>query len=432
MKTPNYRRQRRKSGPDYAFVELDGRRVHLGHFDDPTSRQNYDRILAEWLANGRRLPVDPRELTIVELVDAYMGHVRRKYRRPTGEPTSTVHVAKMALRPLLQLYETAPAAEFGPRQLKAVRAHMDDQGSYTRGTINKSVGLIRAMFKWAASEEMLDASIHQRLKTVDALAANESKAREPQPVQAVEWDRIAATLPFVGPEVATVVKLQWLTGARAGELLVMRPVDIDTLGRQESGTHFWIYCPAQHKNSHRGQVRSIPLNPEAQEILRPLLANCPSVESAVFSPLRAEQARRDRAHAERTTPLSCGNRPGSNRTPRPRRSPGEFYTTDAYRRHIHRACDRAFPVPDEIRDDPEKVEAWEKQHRWNPHQIRHAVARDVSRTTDRDNTRALLGHSDPRMTEHYAPLDLTQAMAVAADRALPADPDLDEPRQAAG
>ena len=39
--TPTYRRLRRRTGRDLAFVEVDGRRRYLGPYDDPESRERY-------------------------------------------------------------------------------------------------------------------------------------------------------------------------------------------------------------------------------------------------------------------------------------------------------------------------------------------------------------------------------------------------------
>ena len=63
-------------------------------------------------------------------------------------------------------------------------------------------------------------------------------------------------------------------------------------------------------------------------------------ESYCFRPCDSEAKRLAAANAARVTPLSCGNRPGSNRKRRPKRSPGDRYEVDSYRRAIHRACDR--------------------------------------------------------------------------------------------
>ncbi len=48
---PKYRRHR-ASG--HAFVELNGHRHYLGPFGTKASKQEYDRLLSESLATGRR------------------------------------------------------------------------------------------------------------------------------------------------------------------------------------------------------------------------------------------------------------------------------------------------------------------------------------------------------------------------------------------
>jgi len=53
IKLPKYRQQKRK-GRNLAFVELNGHRHYLGPYESPESKQAYQRLLAEWLANGKR------------------------------------------------------------------------------------------------------------------------------------------------------------------------------------------------------------------------------------------------------------------------------------------------------------------------------------------------------------------------------------------
>ena len=48
---PSYRLHK-QSGQ--ALVTLNGRDVLLGKHDSPDSRQEYNRVIAEWLANGRQ------------------------------------------------------------------------------------------------------------------------------------------------------------------------------------------------------------------------------------------------------------------------------------------------------------------------------------------------------------------------------------------
>src|ERR1700730_5858206 len=61
-KTPSYRLHR----PTYlAVVTLDGRAFSLGRHGTPESKAEFDRLIAEWLTNGRRLPtVESTRVTI--------------------------------------------------------------------------------------------------------------------------------------------------------------------------------------------------------------------------------------------------------------------------------------------------------------------------------------------------------------------------------
>lgn len=70
------------------FVEIDGKRIYLGRFDLPETQQKYHALIAEWLANGRKLPVPPEEVTVVEVVAAFWIHAKTYYRHADGTATS--------------------------------------------------------------------------------------------------------------------------------------------------------------------------------------------------------------------------------------------------------------------------------------------------------------------------------------------------------
>jgi hypothetical protein len=73
---PPLRRQKEKGRADRAFVVLDGKRIACGRWGSDEAQQRYDRLISEWLASGRRLPVD-----------RYWDHVQRYYVKPDGTPT---------------------------------------------------------------------------------------------------------------------------------------------------------------------------------------------------------------------------------------------------------------------------------------------------------------------------------------------------------
>src|SRR5690606_11807528 len=101
-----------------AIVRLCGRDIYLGPHGTRLSRDNYDRVVSEWLAAGRRLPaIDAsHDLSIAELVNAF-----RKSDEIVDSQQQHYHQV-MAL--LVRLYGRTPAAEFGPLALRAIRENL--------------------------------------------------------------------------------------------------------------------------------------------------------------------------------------------------------------------------------------------------------------------------------------------------------------------
>jgi hypothetical protein len=77
---PSYRKHR-PSGQ--SVVTLDGQDFYLGPWRSKASRQEYDRLIGEWLANGRRLPRSAgngaADLSIEELTDRFWAHAQTYY-----------------------------------------------------------------------------------------------------------------------------------------------------------------------------------------------------------------------------------------------------------------------------------------------------------------------------------------------------------------
>ena len=62
------------------------RDVYLGSYGSPGSRQAYDRVVAEWLANSRRDPaLGQRALSVNELIVAYRKHAEGYYLDRGGQ-----------------------------------------------------------------------------------------------------------------------------------------------------------------------------------------------------------------------------------------------------------------------------------------------------------------------------------------------------------
>ncbi len=214
-KVPSYRRQRKPTG-DLAFVVLNGQRTYLGDWNTTESREAYRRVVAEFLATGQVRPVEPELVRVVELIAKFMGWAETYYVRPNGQRTTSTENYKIAFRPLRALYSSAFVSEFTPAMLKVVREQYIGTGM-CRGVVNQLTGLVKRLFKWGVSEGLVPAAVWQALTAVEGLRYGRSGAREPDPVRPVPEAHIEAIMPYVSSQVQALIRLQLLTGARAGE-----------------------------------------------------------------------------------------------------------------------------------------------------------------------------------------------------------------------
>jgi integrase len=382
------------------------RDVWLGKYGSSESRAEYARVIAEWEANGRRLPQAPvisaLDLTITELIARFWPYAEQHYRRPDGTTTNELLDFKYSLRPLAHLYGHTPAREFSPLALKAVRQKMVEgyehprygpQKPLCRGVINQRIGRIRSMFKWAVENELVPASVLLGLQAVRGLQQGRSEARETEPVKPVPPEHVEAVVPHVRPPVAAMLQLQLLTAMRPGEVVIMRAIDLDMT------SPVWLYRPGSdqgrngtHKTAHRGQDRVIAIGPRGQEIIRQWLK--PDLYAYLFSPRETMNDLRRRQRRERTTKLRPSQR--QRRKKRPKRKPGGRYRVGSYNYAVVRACAKIGVPP------------------FHVHQLRHNAATEVRKTFGLDAARALLGHRSSKVTEVYAEVDMRKALEVAA------------------
>jgi len=400
-----------------AYTVLNGKAVYCGEHGTPEAEQCYHQVIAEWMASGRQIPGDPEQITIKELIARFWLHAEQYYRTLTDGRVKELEQFRLALRPVKELYGNTPVADFGPRALKTVRQKMIDKG-WCRPYINKQVNRIRHMFKWAVGDELIQGPLLHALQSVPGLRRGRSDAPEPEVIKPVPIERVNAIEPFVSRQVWAIVQLQLFTAARAGEICQMRPCDIDREG------DVWVCRPELHKTAHHGFERKIFIGPRGQQVLAPFLLR--DANAYCFSPGEAEAERRLRLSEKRISSLSCGNVPGSNVKDNPQRSAGSRYTTDSYRRAIARACDQAFPPPEALAEwdnetnaewknrltNEQKTElaAWQKAHRWHPHQLRHNAATELRREFGIEATRIILGHRSAAITEVYAERDEQEAI----------------------
>ena len=163
VRLPKYRHH---EGSGQAFIQANGQRTYLGKHGSPESRERYRRYVTELVASrvaARTVtPAQPAEgLFVVELAVAHWEFAQGYYVKD-GRPTDHLHTVRVALRLLRELYGRTPASEFGPLALKAVRQKLINAGN-ARTYINDVCAVIRQVFKWAASRELIPATTYQAL-----------------------------------------------------------------------------------------------------------------------------------------------------------------------------------------------------------------------------------------------------------------------------
>lgn len=401
-------------------------RVHLGRDDfycgrwgTPECKAAYDRLIAEWLHNGQRPParpnakptqpttgessvveiqldpsgtrggdgvrVIPAGLLICQVAARYMDHCEVYYRDADGNKTSSLDNAKQAIA-ALEPFEDLPAASFGPKKLKELRALPVQQGRPRKGC-NSIVKAVKRLFRWAESEELVPAGSVHALDAVEPLKKGRTTAPELPRVKPVPDAVIDATIKHLPRIVADMVRIQRRTGMRPGEVCRMRPCDIDRRGK------VWEYRPFKYKTDYLDDDADnvIAIGLKAQAILRRYLVR--PADAFCFSPQESEAERHHEMRSLRKSKVQSSQQ--ERRKKNPKRPPRDHYDRDSYRHAVQRAAEKA------------KVESW------TPHRIRHTVATEVRRECGIEAAQTFLGRRDADITKVYAERDFELAKEVA-------------------
>ena len=393
----------------HSVVTIAGRDFYLGKHDSPESIARYAVLIRIYQANGLKLPEGFDVATLDEQAGLLLGTASpaAAAANQADQPVLVRHVTALFREHTADKYRHAPveqgrhnricdhldakwgdlrAEQFGPVRLKAFRADRVAEG-LARKYCNRLTNCVIAIFKHAVAGELIDFAIVQRLQTLEPLRRGQTDAPETPEVLPVPIEHVRKTAEHLPPNVKAMLRIQIATGMRPKELFAMRPCDIDRTGP------VWIYRPSNHKTSWCGKAKAIPLIDDARDAATEYLQRDP--DAYCFSPAEAMEWRRAMRSANRKTPLSCGNRRGTNRKASPMREPGKQYTATAYWATIKRAAAKA-GVP-----------------HWHPYQCRHLTATAVRAALGIEDAKALLGHSTAAMTAHYARESIEAATRAA-------------------
>jgi integrase len=346
----------RKHATGQGIVTLGGKDFYTGLWGTPKSEERYRALISEWIANDRKAPLaaktasaTERGISVAELCTRFINWARATFP-PDEERSRASFVAyEISARLLSERYGLIPAKDFSQKHFHELR---DDliQKRYARNTINHRMSRVKRIFAWGEEREHVPYEVCAKLNRIKNLAKGELGVRERPKVAPVADDVVQATLPYLNPTLQALVKVLRHTGARVGEMLRLRPMDLDR------SAETWLYRPSSHKTESH-QERVIRIGPKAQETLQPMLEGLAPAEY-VFRGVRKKK------------PLN----------------PMDVATT------VKRAAERA------------------KQPHWHPHQLRHSFGTQVRREHGLEAAQVLLGHSDAAMSERYAEPDVGRAL----------------------
>lgn len=312
-------------------------------------------------ATKRRPTTTVEQKTVESICAAYCEHTQTYYRRADGKQTSEVHLARLALRVLRDIYGSQSPAVLTHADMLHVREVMISDGALSRTTVNAYMARIRRMWTWALDAALITASVKAELTQVQPLKPNRTTLREPTPVLPVSDNDIEKTQEAMPGNVADMVTVHRLTGMRPEEICAMRWEFIDTTATP------WIYRPPFHKTQWRGMVRAVLIGPRARAILEKYRDG--DFDGYPFAPARV-----------------MANPPKDGiRAHIPIKRETAFWRTETYTFAVRSACVNA-KVPE-----------------WTPNRLRHSFATEVRKKYGIRMAGALLGHSDgSRITDGYS------------------------------
>lgn len=286
-----------------ARVRWQGRDFWLGPFGSDEARSRYRILLDEIERNGSPL-TRAAGITIRELVAWWVEWAPRNYRPTSREPKEFGPAVDL----LSNLHGDEPAAKYGPKQLKTLRAELGRR--YCRNVANRHLVRIKTLFKRAGEEELIPAGVHHGLLVVRAIPPGAANVVETEPVAAASDDDLARVLPLCPAPVAALLEVSRLTGMRPGEARLMMADQVD---RRADGTAVYRRDPKDgHKTAYLGRTRTVILGVRAVRIIAPWLHAAKADGGYVFRP--------------QDSPRSKG------------RNRGDFYTDNTLPQAVRRAA----------------------------------------------------------------------------------------------
>jgi integrase len=342
-------------------VELGGKSYYTGKWGSAASEARYRMLVGAWIAGGKdgveavaKPEAAPEGISVATLSLHFLNFVRATYIDDDGKPRKELPALEGAAKFLTEQAGLLAVSQLGRPQFIAMRDFLI-RLRRSRQTVNQRMYRVKKIVGWGFDRGFVPSAVWTELRDFKMLKAGESGVRDTPRVRPVPDDVVEKTLPFLRPQLQTLVKLIRLTAARPGELCIMRPMDI--VRRKD----VWTFTPSKHKTQRYGGEREIEIGPKAQALLKPMLKGVAD-DGFVFCKVR---------------------------------KPGQPLDSALLTQAIKAAARLA------------------KAPTWSAHKLRHARLTEIRDSMSLDHVQSVAGHSVRAMSEHYARLDRSKAKEVA-------------------
>ena len=341
-----------------AVVYWRGRCQYLGPWGSPDATRKYGELIRRIEAERDPLRASAQDIPLAELLERWVNTVAAQF----GPRHQKAYAARHAALAVCAGCASLPAADFGPRRLKAIQEALLVDGKLSRAGVNARVQKIRQAFAWAVSEELVPASMLEALRTVPPVRYGRGREVPVRmPAEAASFEAVVAELDARGNRGASrILRFIRATGCRPGEAFILTPADL-RLGCERPAA-----IPARHKGSHLGMARVIPLNAAALAVVHEALGESTRTDAPLFPNSKGDPWRRNSLLL-------------------------------AVRRVLQSRPDLRY---------------------WSPYQLRHlAASESLARTGSETGTAAMLGHApDSKIIRRYT--RQREALAFEAAKAV--------------
>ena len=374
VKVPKYRKH---SSRNLGFAQFGGHRHYFpGVFESAESTAAYRLFLAEKVfANTPNGTMPGYDICVAELCVAFLDYAATYYPQTDKRSSSEYSNCALALKRFAQAHGSIIAKRYGPLKLEEWQQSLASQG-LARSYVNKQIGIIKRMFRWGVSKQMIPSSVYESVRTTPPVKKGRTAAREGKNVQAVSWAHVQPILDDLPSVVKAMVLVQWHTGMRGDSIFHAKPSQFTREG------DLLLWRP-KHKTQNKEIELIVPIGPRCQEVLAPYLTR--PADKPMFAP---SDARKNGRYHER-------------------------YSANTYRQAIHRAIERynlqlaRFAKQLNVPADPVPV--------WSPHQLRHAKGGLVRGEYGLEAAQATLGHATVQAAQLYTHRQLELAKKVARE-----------------